>query len=629
MLLETIHSPEDLKKLPADQLETLASELRDELLRVVSQNGGHLSSNLGVVELTIALHRVFSSPQDSFIFDVGHQSYVHKLLTGRREAFDTLRQYGGLSGFPRMEESPHDAFGCGHSSTSISAAVGIATANRLAGREDYTIAVIGDGAFTGGMAYEALNNCAGNDRLIIILNDNTMSIARNVGAMDNYLNRFRNSAKYFRIKDRVKRVFQRIPLIGKGLVAVSKRIKAWLRHLLVRENLFEHLGLTYYGPLDGNDEALLETVLQEAKKDGRCSVIHVCTRKGKGYPYAEERPDVFHGVGKFDPSTGVPAAKPAEGMSYSDVFGEALCALAEQDPTICAITAAMPDGTGLNGFRERFPERFFDVGIAEEHAVTFACGLASKGYKPVFAVYSTFAQRAYDQLIHDCALQRLPIVLALDRAGLVGPDGATHHGIFDVAFLGQLPGRFTLYAPDGVDELRECLKRALSLGAPAAIRYPKGGETEYPRERFLPFGDPIDDLSYADFGEDPDRALITYGRLTANVCRAAELLLARGIHTRVIRMVRLFPLDADMILPLFALLKPIRTAYFYEEGVRAGGVGERLLALLAEIGHTNGKTLRLMAIDGEVPLHGSNEKLAQEWGFLPEQIAKKIEDINV
>lgn len=629
MLLETIHSPEDLKKLPANQLETLAAELRDELLRVVSQTGGHLSSNLGVVELTIAMHRVFSSPQDSFIFDVGHQSYVHKLLTGRREAFETLRQYGGLSGFPRMEESPHDAFGCGHSSTSISAAVGIATANRLSGRKDYTVAVIGDGAFTGGMAYEALNNCAGNDRLIIILNDNTMSIARNVGAMDTYLNRFRNSAKYFRIKNHVKRMFQRIPLIGKGLVAVSKRIKAWLRHLLVRENLFEHLGLTYYGPLDGNDIPLLETVLREAKQDGRCSVVHVCTRKGKGYPYAEERPDVFHGVGKFDPATGVLAAKSAGTKCYSDIFGETLCALAEQDPTICAITAAMPDGTGLNGFRERFPERFFDVGIAEEHAVTFACGLAAKGYKPVFAVYSTFAQRAYDQLLHDCALQKLPIVLTLDRAGLVGPDGATHHGIFDVAFLGQLPGRFTLYTPDSAEELRECLTRALTLGTPAAVRYPKGGESDYPRERFLPFGDTIDGLSYADFGDAPTAALITYGRLTANVCRAAELLLEKGVHARVIRMVRLLPLDADAISGLSSLLNPVRTVCFYEEGVRAGGVGERLFTLLAEIGpHTAGQTLRLKAIEGEIPLHGSNEKLFEECGFLPEQIAAFVEDLN-
>ncbi len=403
MLLETIHSPDDVKRLDAGQLDTLASEARTEILRVVSRNGGHLSSNLGVVELTIALHRVFSTPEDSILFDVGHQSYVHKLLTGRREAFDTLRQYGGISGFQRPAESPHDAFGAGHSSTSISAALGIATANRLAGKDCYTVAVIGDGAFTGGMAYEALNNCAGNDRLIIVLNDNTMSIARNVGALDSYLNRFRNSAKYFRIKNRVKRTFQRIPLIGRGLVSLCKRVKGRLRKWLVRENLFEHLGLHYYGPLDGNDESLLETVLQEAKEDGACSVIHVCTRKGKGYPYAEERPDLYHGIGRFDLGTGSPEPCGDGRESYSEAFGETLCRLAERDERICAVTAAMPDGTGLTDFRKRFPERFFDVGIAEEHAVTFACGLAAKGYKPVFAVYSTFAQRAYDQLLHDCA----------------------------------------------------------------------------------------------------------------------------------------------------------------------------------------------------------------------------------
>lgn len=624
MILETIHSPEDIKHLSAEQVTTLASELRNELLRVVSQNGGHLSSNLGVVELTIALHRVFSSPQDSIIFDVGHQSYIHKLLTGRREQFETLRKYGGISGFPRMEESPHDAFGCGHSSTSVSAAVGIATANRLAGRQDYTIAVIGDGAFTGGMAYEALNNCAGNDRLIIILNDNTMSIARNVGAMDSYLNRFRNSAKYFRMKNRVKHLFMRIPLIGNGLVAVSKRIKSWLRRMLVRENLFEHLGLTYYGPLDGNDEALLETVLQEAKNDERCSVVHVCTRKGKGYPFAEERPDIFHGVGSFDLAEGIPETKAAGKPSYSDVFGAALCELAERDPKICAITAAMPDGTGLNGFRERFPERFFDVGIAEEHAATFACGLAAKGYKPVFAVYSTFAQRSYDQLLHDCALQKLPVVLTLDRAGLVGPDGATHHGIFDAAFLGQLPG-FTLYAPDSFEELRSCLSEALALNAPVAIRYPKGSESDYSRDAFHPFGD----LFAADFGDHPSVALITYGRLTKNLCRAAEFLLEKGVQTRVIRMMRLFPFTEETMGSLSSLLKPVRGICFYEEGVRAGGVGERLFARLTEQGMAEGKALRLRAIEGEIPLHGSNEQLFAELGFLPEQIAAFAESIEL
>ncbi len=615
MLLEYIRSPQDVKRIPAEQIPALAKELREELIQVVSENGGHLASNLGVVELTIALHRVFDCPQDSLIFDVGHQSYVHKLLTGRQERFHTLRQYGGISGFPRIDESPYDAFGCGHSSTSISAAIGIATANRLAGKKDFTVAVIGDGSFTGGLAYEALNNCAENDRLIIILNDNTMSIARNVGAMDTYLNRFRNSAKYFRMKNRVKRAFQRIPFCGKRLVAFVKRLKKRVRHLLVHENFFEHLGLAYYGPLNGNDEALLETVLREAKNDGRCSVVHICTKKGKGYSFAEERPDLFHGIGTFDPETGLPRS--VAKTCFSNEFGSALCELAEKDPSICAISAAMPDGTGLSKFQKAFPDRFFDVGIAEAHAVTFACGLAAKGMKPVFAVYSTFAQRAYDQLIHDCALQKLPLVLALDRAGLVGADGATHHGLFDVSFLNELPG-FTVFAPDSYAELRECLSEAFALHAPVAIRYPKGSESEYERDSFTAF----DGFQTRSFGEQPSVVLFTYGRLTVNALRASELLAKRGVAVCLIRLVRLKPLRAEAFADL---LRTARTLYFLEEGVQAGGASEHLLALLAQAGMTDGKQSRIRAIDERFPPHGSNEELFREASFLPEQIADEIE----
>lgn len=619
MLLEQIHSPQDVKRLPAEQIPALAEELREELIRVVSENGGHLASNLGVVELTVALHRVFSCPQDSLIFDVGHQSYVHKLLTDRRERFRTLRQYGGISGFPRIDESPYDAFGCGHSSTSVSAAIGIATANRLAGKNDFTVAVIGDGSFTGGLAYEALNNCAENDRLIIVLNDNTMSIARNVGAMDTYLNRFRNSAKYFRMKNRVKRAFQRIPLCGKGLVVCAKRIKKRIRHLLVHENFFEHLGLAYYGPLDGNDEALLETVLREAKEDGRCSVIHICTKKGKGYPFAEERPDLFHGIGAFDPETGLPRSAASD--CYSDAFGRTICALAEQDPTVCAISAAMPDGTGLSKFQKTFPERFFDVGIAEEHAVTFACGLAAKGMKPVFAVYSTFAQRAYDQLVHDCALQNLPIVLALDRAGLVGADGATHHGLFDVAFLNELPN-FTVFAPDSYAELQSCLSEALAMRSPVAIRYPKGSQSNYKRELFSP----SDGFETRSFGEKPTVALFTYGRLTVNAVQAAKLLSERGIGVCLIRLVRLKPLQVQNFMQA---IETAHVLYFLEEGIQTGGVGEHLFADLAQAGLINGRKLRIRAINGYFPTHGSNEELFREAGFLPEQIADEIERMEV
>ncbi len=614
-MLETIRSPEDLKQIPKEELEQLSKEIREELVRVVSENGGHLAANLGVVELTVALHRVFDCPKDSLIFDVGHQAYVHKLLTGRREQFDTLRKYGGLSGFPKISESEYDAFGCGHSSTSISAAIGIAAAKRLSGDDSYTVAVIGDGAFTGGMAYEALNNCAGNNKLIIILNDNTMSIARNVGAMDNYLNRFRNSGKYFRLKNRVKRFFQKLPLVGKGLVKLATWVKNGLKHLLVRENFFEHLGFSYYGPLDGNDEELLETVLREAKEDGGCSVVHILTQKGKGYSFAEERPDLFHGIGRFDPATGKPYS--SGGGDFSAAFGSALCGMAKENEKICAISAAMPDGTGLSVFAEMFPDRFFDVGIAEEHAVTFACGLARQGMKPVFAVYSTFAQRAYDQLIHDAALQKLPIVVALDRAGLVGEDGPTHHGIFDVAFLNQIPG-FTVYSPETYRELDICLKQAVSLPSPAALRYPRGKEIPCTKE--ATYAD--DTLAVYDYGKTPTVVFYTYGRISAEVRSAAEALESRGISARVVRLIRLKPLD---ISALAAYAEGASLLYFVEEGVRQGGVGEALVSAFAEAGLCRGARTCIRAISGEFPPHGSTEKLLADLGLNGEQIAAEAE----
>ncbi|MBQ8324421.1 MAG: 1-deoxy-D-xylulose-5-phosphate synthase [Clostridia bacterium] len=614
-MLESIHSPADLKKIPRDELLNLTNEIREELVRVVSENGGHLAANLGVVELTVALHRVFDCPADSIIFDVGHQAYVHKLLTGRREQFSTLRKHGGLSGFPKISESEYDAFGCGHSSTSVSAAIGIAAAKRLSGDDSYTVAVIGDGAFTGGMAYEALNNCAGNNKLIVILNDNTMSIARNVGAMDTYLNRFRNSGKYFRLKNGVKRFFLHIPLVGKGLVKLATRVKNGLKHLLVRENFFEHMGLSYYGPLDGNDEGLLETVLHEAKEDGHCSVIHILTQKGKGYSFAEARPDLFHGIGRFDPATGEPYS--SGGGNFSAAFGHALCELAKKDKRICAISAAMPDGTGLADFAEIFPERFFDVGIAEEHAVTFACGLARQGMKPVFAVYSTFAQRAYDQLIHDGALQNLPIVIALDRAGLVGEDGPTHHGIFDAAFLNQIPG-FTVYSPETYRELETCLEQAVSLPSPAAVRYPRGKEAPCAVEAM--FAD--DTLAVYDYGCDPAVVFYTYGRLSAEVRKAAETLQSNGISARVVRLIRIKPLDVSR---LASFAQGARLLYFAEEGVREGGVSEALVSSFAEAGLCKDACVFIRAIAGQFPAHGTTRELLEDLGMTAEQMAKEAE----
>lgn len=617
MYLEQINSPEDVKRLGEEALAPLAEELRAELLRVVAKNGGHIASNLGVVELTIAMHRVFDCPKDSFIFDVGHQSYVHKLLTGRREQFDTLRKFGGLSGFPRMDESECDAFGCGHSSTSISAGVGIATANRLAGSDAYAVVVIGDGAFTGGMAYEALNNCADNDKLVIILNDNNMSIAKNVGAMDNYLNRVRNSAKYFRLKNRVKNGFEKIPLCGKGLVKVSKKVKAGVKHLLVRENFFEHLGLSYYGPLDGNDEGLLETVLREAKQDGKCSVVHICTKKGLGYAPAEERPDLYHGTGPFDLGKGV---SESHKENFSSAFGKVLCEIAEKNDRVCAVTAAMTDGTGLSAFAEKFPMRFFDVGIAEQHAATFCCGLASKGYKPVFAVYSTFAQRAYDQILHDCALQNLPVVFALDRAGLVGEDGATHHGVFDVSFLNAIPG-LTVYSPDSYEELRECLEKAIESGKPAVVRYPRGAEEEYPKDGFSV----LDGVKFMNFGKKPTVSIVTYGRLTANAMRAAAYLYENGVQTRVIKLVRIKPVFPDA---MRMLTDSTEKLYFLEEGMREGGIAEALVSSMTERGLTAGKTVKIRAIEGRFVPHGSTDSLFGTLGFLPKQIAGDIMEMD-
>lgn len=615
MYLEHINSPSDVKAVPADKLGVFANEIRDELIRVVSQNGGHLAANLGVVELTVAMHRVFDCPADSFVFDVGHQSYIHKLFTGRREQFESLRTYGGLAGFPKISESECDAFGCGHSSTSISAAIGIATAKKLAGDESYTVAVIGDGAFTGGMAYEALNNCANNDKLIIVLNDNTMSIAQNVGAMNTYLNRFRNTAKYFRLKNRVKQAFLQVPAVGKGLVSLTGKVKEGVKHLLVRENFFEHLGLSYYGPLDGNDESLLETVLREAKNDGKCAVVHIITKKGKGYRFAEERPDLFHGIGKFDIETGRPLGG---GTNFSEVFGQALCEIAAEDKSVCAISAAMPDGTGLTEFAKTFGDRFFDVGIAEEHAVTFACGLAAKGAKPVFAVYSTFAQRAYDQILHDAALQNLPITLALDRAGLVGADGATHHGIFDVAFLNQIPS-VSIYSPETYEELRACLREAIALPSPSAVRYPRGKEEVYEKQVLAKNAD----MEIIGDAAVPQAVIFTYGRMAVQACTAALLLKERGIRVRVVKLIRIKPFDAEM---LARLAEGASVAYVLEEGIREGGFGEALMARFAELGLRF--RCRIRAIEGVFPTHGDTKELYRDHGFLPEQIASEIEELT-
>lgn len=568
MILETVSTPVDIKALPKEQLNILAAEIRSELINVTSANGGHLASNLGVVELTIALHRVFDCPKDRIIFDVSHQSYVHKMLTGRRQYLKTIRKYGGLSGFQKRSESKADPFGTGHSSTSISAAAGFAAADKLAGRDNITVAVIGDGALTGGMAYEALNNCASYDNLIIILNDNGMSISPNVGATSRLLSRIRVSKRYFSFKRIIQKVFSAVPVIGTGLVDIARSLKDWGKRHLVHENLFEQMGMHYFGPLDGHDISAMEDVLREARADGKCSVIHVCTKKGNGYAPAEKNPAFFHGVSPFDRESG---EIKENGKTYSDVFGDTLARLASIDSRICAITAAMESGTGLGGFARAYPHRFFDVGIAEEHAMTFAAGLAAGGMKPVFAVYSTFSQRAYDQLIHDVALQNLPVVIALDRAGIVGSDGPTHHGMFDLAFLNSIPN-LTVWSPYTETELKVCLKQALDLDSPAVVRYPRGR---------VPESKSVSDLDYAvtDFGQSEFiyNVLITTGSESAEAYRACEIAHANGVNVRLIRLIRVKPLP-----DITHLLKNARVIVTAEEGMKKGGLGESIAAMCAE-----------------------------------------------
>ena len=612
MILEKINSPSDVKSLTLDELNTLSTEIRQEIISTVSQNGGHLAANLCVVELTIALHRVFDTPKDKIIFDVGHQSYVHKLLTGRRDRFSTLRRFNGISGFPKRDESEHDAFGVGHSSTSISAAAGIAAANNLSGSDAFTIAVVGDGAFTGGMIYEALNNCSDKKNLIIVLNDNDMSISPNVGAMSDYFSKVRSSAKYFRIKSGTKRFFEHIPLVGNGMIKLARTAKNGVKRIAMSQNFFEQFGLNYYGPVKGDDITHLERLLNEAKDDGKCSVVHVCTTKGKGYAPAEEHPDIFHGVSGFDIESG--NIKCGSKESFSDRFGKMICDFAEKDERIVAITAAMPDGTGLSEFSKRFNNRFFDVGIAEEHAMTFACGLATEGYVPVFAVYSTFVQRAFDQLLHDAALQNLHVIVMLDRAGLVANDGATHHGIFDSAFISEIPN-VTFYSPNSFDSLYECFDKALKANGPIVIRYPKGCECNVGNFN------KCDGFEYLDIGENVKNAIVTYGRLTDNAIESANICREQSVGVRVISITRLSPLPID---ELVYKLNDINNIVFAEEGIKNGGVGQRLCSAMAEKGVLKNKNFKIKAIDNVFPQHGSNDELLNLLSLSPRDIAKEL-----
>lgn len=609
-LLSAIHSPDDVKKLPKRELPRLCAEIREKLVETVSKNGGHLASNLGVVELTVALHRVFDSPKDQIVWDVGHQCYAHKLLTGRCGSFSTLRKYGGLSGFTKPCESEHDPFGAGHSSTSISAATGLAKAKTLLGQDGTAIAVIGDGSLTGGLAYEGMNNAGrSRDRLIVILNDNTMSISKNVGAIARHLAVIRAKPAYFKIKDGVEAVVSHLPLIGGPLHNLIFRWKSLLKNALYHSTIFEEMGFAYLGPGDGHNIDEVCRLLRRAKELRRPALIHLMTVKGKGYTYAEQDPRAFHGVGNFDIETGEAAS---HGHDFSEAFGKELVSLAEKDARVCAVTAAMGGGTGLASFAARFRERYFDVGIAEQHAAVFSAGLARNGMRPVFAVYSSFLQRAYDQLIHDAALQKLKVVFAVDRAGLVGEDGETHQGIFDAAFLQSIPG-MTVYSPSCFEELRIALRKALyESDGPAALRYPRGKEPPMPAG-FLPDGAPFTLL-----GEpDADLLLVTYGRLFSSAWEAARLLRERNVRASVLKLTRIRPLDPGCT----ALAAGFPNVLFFEEGVRVGGVGEHFGSLLLEAGYSGG--FRLRAIDDRFVRQGTVAQLLCELGLDTEGMVRE------
>ncbi|MGM9618720.1 MAG: 1-deoxy-D-xylulose-5-phosphate synthase [Oscillospiraceae bacterium] len=612
MILEQIQSPADVKRLSQEECRVLCAELRQCLLENVSRTGGHLASNLGVVELTVAIHRVFDTATDRLVFDVGHQCYVHKLLTGRREQFSTLRQYGGLSGFPKPYESVHDAFIAGHASNSVSVALGMARARTLQKQDYQVLALIGDGALTGGLAYEGLNDAGqSGEPLILILNDNGMSISGNVGGMAEHLKKLRNKPGYYSFKKWYRSLFGQRAASSR-LYQFNHSLKTSLKQALYPfSTLFEDIGFTYLGPVDGHDVEQLTNTLRWAKELRAPVVVHVNTVKGKGYPFAEQEPNLYHGVGPFDLRYGVPR----EGKrDFSAVFGETLSALAEEEPRLCAITAAMKEGTGLAAFAERYPERFFDVGIAEGHGVSLAAGLAKQGCVPVMAVYSTFLQRGFDELQHDVSLSRLHAVFAVDRAGLVGSDGETHHGVFDVGYLTAMPG-MTVLAPASFQELRAMLRFAvLQCGGPVAVRYPRGAEGAW-RGGW-------DGKDFTLLREGKDGVIVTYGMLVNNALAAAELLKERGRSVAVLKLNVLSPLDSEA---LSAALAPYGAVLAAEEAVAHSGVGERIAALLAQRSGFAQK-LRLRNLGEKVPAQGSLQELQKELGLDAEGLASAMEE---
>ncbi len=598
-ILSTIKSPEDIKSLSDIEITVLCSEIRDKLIEVVSVNGGHLAPNLGVVELTVMLHKCFNTPVDSIVWDVGHQSYVHKMITGRYDKINTIRTKDGLAGFPKKSESEYDAFNAGHSSTSISAAYGIAKAKQLQGDKSYTIAVIGDGSFTGGLAYEGLNNAGRfNKNFIVVLNDNKMSISNNVGAMAMSLSHLRVKPTYIRVKKRTEIILSHIPILGNFFKKILRHSKSKIKNLIYKNTLFDNLGYTYIGPVDGHDIDELNNAFNLAKKNNSPVVVHVVTKKGKGYEPAENNPKEFHGIGKFDINTGEPLSH-SKGFSYE--FGKTICKLAYNDKNICAITAAMTTGTGLSDFEKKYKNRFFDVGIAEEHAITFASGLASRGMLPFFAVYSSFLQRGFDQLIHDAAIQKLHIVLCVDRAGIVGDDGETHQGVFDVNMLNTIPNT-TIYSPCYYDELRSTLKAAAyECDNLVAVRYPRGVQLYKPDDYKSASN------SFDVYGnENASIMLVTYGRLFSYACKAKEKLAEENIDVCIIKLTRIKPIDKEAVI----IASKGQKIFFFEESLHVGGIGETFGYELKK--YTNDYYYKIHAIKDRFVQHQTVDEALQE-----------------
>ncbi len=613
-LLDAVNSPSDIKNLTYEQLSVLAGEIRDELIATVSKNGGHLASNLGAVELTIALHKTFNSPEDKIIWDVGHQAYTHKILTGRRKQFSTIRTEGGLSGFTRPDESEHDVFASGHSSISVSAAYGVDISNTLLYDDSRkTVAVVGDGSFTGGLVYEGLNNAGRDEKsnLIVILNDNNMSISQNVGSVATHLSKLRTKPRYYLLKTGTYRFLSCIPVIGKPIAKFIRNLKNYIKSSLYGTTMFEKMGFAYMGPFDGHDIEQLCSAFEIAKNKHEPVMIHVLTKKGKGYNFAEESPSTFHGISKFDVETGESVCGKE---TYSDFFGEKLCKEAENNDRICAITAAMSLGTGLEKFSKTYSSRFFDVGIAEEHAVVFASGLAKNNMIPVFCVYSTFLQRCYDQIIHDCAMQNLKIILAIDRAGFVGLDGESHQGLFDVPFLNTIP-KIEVYSPSSFAELDSVFDNSVkNIQNSVAIRYPRGCDEELP-EDYIYSGNDFD-----VYGKKAENAIVVYGRLFANACKAQKILAENDIDVKIIKLNKIKPINEEV----FENIEGIYNIFFFEESIRNGSVAERFGSLLLEKRYKG--NYHITAVGEEFVKPASVESQLKKYGLDADSMVKKVSE---